>query len=910
MLQRIRKILLTFVLLIVTAACASFIPPRISVRDDPSIEPWSYLKNGSFSGPAVPLSPDPLVRYQWSSTLEDRVSLQVYDLLPVAAVLTADTPSTSFSNLDSLMTINASVTVSGPGGFVVDIATESAAWVEIDSPDIKDADASLLVLGFSEWTADGLGGYPLKSATPKRYGNTFRLETNSELYEGVRYAFVSLTAAPSSPFTITAVRAVCQAKPVNYSGSFSASGDDLLTRIWYTSVYTVRLNFERDYFGAILVDRGDRISWTGDAHVAQAAAMSAFTNFDFVLQNLMRSANDCNGIESYCIYWTLSLMDYYYVTGDKITLSNLTQNVNDKLEHAFDIFEDYKTKLTFFGWDDRLGAGFMNASYMETQYDFRFLVLRAWSDWAALMSISGNATAAGHFREYVQTKSASLRATLGGDSWTNQLGTHASAEAINAPGFANSSEVANLLVNNLNNIVNICSLSNFNQYWILQGLGNAGAMDKAVASINRCWGSEIELGATSFWEISHPDWLLSFPTGPVSSIPHSIPFGENGQTSLCHPWSAGAAPWLTANILGVRPALPGYQKVSISPHMTQKMAKSGGIVGVVPSPHGSIELNINVSASVISIVIPSGCDGGADVHLSEVLLLRLGWLLEKGTLETVAVSIDRGHPIKLSAALNVHGPLFEDELAGLSDDRSAVAVLHISSGSHTISCIRNSEGKVNSERLHSHQHIDASPPFPPPSWPAQLVQIDTWTKGNWQGRFGSQGFVLASFSNASSSSTSPDVVKLPQYIASVRSSGRGTDTWVSPPPNDDVRALQDPAGFGRAIGCWYSMNSDFYDIWMDQNIESSGFWWQLAIYVVDYDNSDPSHLGFPPRKQTIALLNMHTLEPLAPVQYLDDYTQGVWIVYELNTSARVRFSMLHGDNNVLSAIMFDSVSRR
>ena len=47
-----------------------------------------------------------------------------------------------------------------------------------------------------------------------------------------------------------------------------------------------------------------------------------------------------------------------------------------------------------------------------------------------------------------------------------------------------------------------------------------------------------------------------------------------------------------------------------------------------------------------------------------------------------------------------------------------------------------------------------------------------------------------------------------------------------------------------------------------------------------------------------------------PVQYLDDYTGGVWIVYELNTSARVRFSMLHGDNNVLSAIMFDPVSRR
>jgi hypothetical protein len=76
------------------------------------------------------------------------------------------------------------------------------------------------------------------------------------------------------PFTITGLRAVSQAKPVNYTGSFAASGDDLLTRIWYTAVYTVRLNLEESYFGAILVDRGDRISWTGDAHVAQVRGHS------------------------------------------------------------------------------------------------------------------------------------------------------------------------------------------------------------------------------------------------------------------------------------------------------------------------------------------------------------------------------------------------------------------------------------------------------------------------------------------------------------------------------------------------------------------------------------------------------------------------------------------------------------
>ena len=884
----------------------AFTIPRISLRDNPSIEPWLYLNNGSFSGPAVPLSPDPLVSYRWSPNV-DKISLQIYDMLPVSSALTDGTPLTSFSNLESLMTSTPSVTVSGEGGFVVDIATESASWIEIDSPDIKDVDTTLLLLGFSEWAADGLGGYPLKSATPKRYGNTFRLETNSELYEGVRYAFVSLTAAPSTPFTITAVRAVSQAKPVNYTGSFTAAGDDLLTKIWYTSVYTVRLNFEKDYFGAILVDRGDRISWVGDAHVSQSAAMAAFDNYDFVLQNLVRTSSDCNNIESYCVYWALSLIDYYYITGDKATLSNFTQNVNDRLEHAFDIFDDYSTPLNFFGWADALGSGFMNASCLEAQYDFRFLVIRAWSDWAALMSISGNATAADHYRSYVQIKSAALRTVLGGDAWITKVGTHAAAEAINAPGFANSSEVENLLSEKLNNAVTICSLSNFNQYWILQGLGNAGAMDKAVASIRKCWGNEILLGATSFWEISEADWLLSFPTGPKSSIPHSIPYGENGQTSLCHPWSSGAAPWLTENVLGIQPALPGFESVLISPHLTQVMASSGGLHGKVPTPHGVIEIDIDVAQYTISITIPHGCSKGAELHLSEVLLLRLKWMKKSLINSTVIVSINSGIPTNLFVALNVNGPLFENELATLGNGRSSVAILNLQTGSNQIKCL----SCFLSEELPLQPNISSPPPppFPAPSWPAIVLQIDTWTKGNWIKRFGSDGYVLASFSNSSVSSP-PDVVNLPTYISSVRSSGRSSNSWVSPQPNTDERALQDPLGFGRAIGCWYSMYTDFVDIWMDATAETSGLWYQLAVYAVDYDNGDPSHDGLPQRKQTVALLNIHTLEAAAPIQYLDDYTGGVWIVYELNTSARVRFSMLHGYNNVLSALMFDSASRR
>jgi hypothetical protein len=346
------------------AAAALFAPARVALRDDPAIEPYAYLNSGAFSGPPVALSPDPLVAYRWNAGA-NTTELQLYDVLPVAAALTAGTPPSSFAGLASLATAAPAVTVSGAGGFVADFGVESAAWVEIDvlaASAPSPADLAKVRLGLSEWAE------PLQNKwrEPVAYAAsgglvTLRLEPSApgpQLYEGVRFGYVNLSSAPSAPFTIVAMRAVAQAKPVNYTGSFAAAGDDELTRIWYTAAYSVRVNLERDYFGAVLVNRGDRESWTGDAHVAQAASMAAFGNLAFVLNNLQRSMNDCNGIESYCICWCLSAVDYFHASGDAAAMAQFAPAMNAKLEHANAIFPNLEDQWEFYGWDDRLGGGF------------------------------------------------------------------------------------------------------------------------------------------------------------------------------------------------------------------------------------------------------------------------------------------------------------------------------------------------------------------------------------------------------------------------------------------------------------------------------------------------------------------------------------------------------------------------
>lgn len=80
------------------------------------VEPYPRITGGSFTGPTVRESPDPLVRYWWLAP-QASDSLQVYTLKPVA--IQSDAPK-SFSHLDSLKSEHPNVTVNGTGSIRMD----------------------------------------------------------------------------------------------------------------------------------------------------------------------------------------------------------------------------------------------------------------------------------------------------------------------------------------------------------------------------------------------------------------------------------------------------------------------------------------------------------------------------------------------------------------------------------------------------------------------------------------------------------------------------------------------------------------------------------------------------------------------------------------------------------------------
>ncbi|MDR1097250.1 MAG: hypothetical protein LBL57_03870 [Tannerella sp.] len=648
--------------------------------------------SGACTGEAVPCSPDPLVAYRWNHP-EATDGLEIYTLQPVH--VQSDRPGEA-----DVRDISA-IKITGKCNLMFDFGQVNAAWFEFDAEDLE-GDIEMSISEYNEPAVFNAGSqHPAKTAAPVRYGNTWRLELNRELYEGVRFAWIHIRRL-DKPATITAARLVCQVKPTNYEGSFSCS-DTLLTRIWYTGAYDVKLNLLKDYFGAILMERSDRHSWTGDAHTSQAASMVAFGNYDFVKTNLRHTSTQYNGILSYSLYWVLSLMDYYYYTGDNALLDEMLENACHKLDVAY---EHYGTNpdLRFYGWDERLGAGFENPS-REAQNAYKMLSIQAWNEFGKVMEWAGKKDLAEKYRRYAAEKTALLRENPG---WTSTFGVHAAADAVNA-GFTRPDEQEALWHAAFGDRLQRMSYSPFNQYFIIRALARLNLYDEALSTVDDCWGGQLRYGGTTFFEVFRSSWN-------TISRPNDAPVNNQcGYTSLTHPWSAGITKWLSEEILGITPVAPGFSSFLVKPRLSHAVTR---VKGAVPTLHGRIEASFDLQTGLCEVTVPPGTT-------ATVCVPKAGLKIKQVTLA--------GKPFKASREDGDH--LY---YPNLPEGNYKIQVTY---AGKTVPC------KEEPTRY----------TYNPPVEDAQ-------TKGNWKGAYGSKGYILCNYDDSLQNRTViPDYLEEPVF---------------------------------------------------------------------------------------------------------------------------------------------------
>ena len=131
------------------------------------------------------------------------------------------------------------------------------------------------------------------------------------------------------------------------------------------------------------------------------------------------------------------------------------------------------------------------------------LTLRAAKEFAAALRTTGKYP---DLATRYENLAAQITANVRNNSkWLMNFAMHSAADAINA-NFTTPEENDILFARFFNDSVQICSLSSFNMFWVLQALGKMGKLDQAKAAIELCWGGQIKLGGTTFWEVYNWDW--------------------------------------------------------------------------------------------------------------------------------------------------------------------------------------------------------------------------------------------------------------------------------------------------------------------------------------------------------------------------------------------------------------------
>ncbi|MGH7940377.1 MAG: alpha-L-rhamnosidase C-terminal domain-containing protein [Limisphaerales bacterium] len=792
--------------------------------------PYQPLHDGAFTGPTVPLSPDPLVRYRWDNPTTTN-ELQYYLLRPVK--IFTDKPG-AFDGLKTARRHRCNITVRGTGSIRFDFGTESAAWLEFDSPDMSGG----VEMGVSEFTAPA---WEHCIAAPTHIGgHTYCLKLKGRFdYNGVRFGWIYVRSFDGRPWHITDVRLVCQIKPTNYKGSFSCS-DPMLTKIWYTGAYTVKLNLLRNLIGAILMDRGDRVPWTGDDHIAQAVAMAAFGDWGDVAQNLDLTANNYQRIPSYALYWVLSLMDYYDYTGDRALLTKYIPNVQGKLTQAADWFE--KPKPVFYGWDDRLGSGFMDSGCEEACRAYRMLFIETCRRFARTMGTAGRddlekqyAQMADHYAQLVESK----------PGWVDRATIFSAADAINA-GVPTPAQEKILYQRDFANAIERISFSPFNEYFILKAMGRMGWTDPAMQTALEDWGGQINYGATTFLECYWPSWNAIIPQNG------RVPCNQAGVTSLCHPWSAGCTTWLTRYVAGINPTGPGFSTVDIVPHLGRLLTR---VAADAPTPHGIIHWSYDARRGHAELVIPDG------------ITARVGLASPGRTIEKIRV--------------NGRTRWSADRIARANQEDERVSLTGFVPGRYDFDI----------------RYSGLTPGYSPTYVPQPLVypdavktrsQDDT-TRGNWGGVYGKDGYVLFGYNGGKT-----NLEQLPSYVQSVTVLPRSVTVTRWAHDVSDPRALApDSRNEGtRNATSLYSRNTLVVDIRLKQPHP-----FRLAAYAVDYDRQN--------RAEAVDIYNLPALTRAAPTQAVREYQDGKYVIVDCHDSVRLRFDRIRGPNAGVSGIFFD-----
>jgi hypothetical protein len=436
-----------------------------------------------------------------------------------------------------------------------------------------------------------------------------------------------------SQVTLALVVALAAPSAAPAAGSFLSS-DGLLNTIWQQSVKTARMMVSppANLLPACDVPKDrpvildgvvrDRCQFTGDIAVtgktlyaADGAAQSPVRGALFVfaahqhadgLVPSIPAAGDQHRLADYTAYWIEDVHDYVLYSGDLAAARALMPHVVRALDGWYPRQLENGLVANGLGAADYalidrrdVLVAYYNALYVRAldlgasvaRWAGQERAARRWNDRAArLRPVVRKAfwhPAAGAFKDTVSgpllhSQDANAFAVLSGVATRRQaLSAFRYLDGHTLYGYGNSIADADVWDSPVWGIQASRRVYPFMAFFETVARFRTGLDNSALDLIRRVWGYMVKNGPGTTWET----------IGPYGSAPLG--------GSWAHGWSSGAAPALTAYVLGVRPTSPGFRTFVVEPH-------PGGLPwarGVVPTPHGDLAVSWRSQGGKLAVTV-------------------------------------------------------------------------------------------------------------------------------------------------------------------------------------------------------------------------------------------------------------------------------------------------------------------
>lgn len=498
----------------------------------------------------------------------------------------------------------------------------------------KGVPGTIVDIGISEGFPNGRVAPTKMGAHVYRYimkAGTQSFETTE--WSGFRYMQLTFREL-TQPVEIDSISVNFTTYPVEHRGKFRSS-DELLNKIWEAGAYTVQLCMHDAYEDC---PSREQRQWIDDSKIESLVNYVVFGDTKLIRRLLRQvtQSQDADGLTmafypaaengmlrfpnnetDTCLLWIQQIRDYYLYSGDTALVRELYPAVLRLIGWFEQYIDEYGLlnnipEWVFIDWailDKRGEIAAINGLFAGA-------LLGA----IELARIVGNEADARKLEEIYQ----GVKKGINDRMWDTKRGIYVDCNYRNTPSRRVSQQTNGVLlcydlvppdrrkavisyITDESRLVltsadfgsfkgwdgpfdeerNVVMTQPYFGHFVLRGLAQAGAFDKALSMIRENWGSMIRQGADTIWEIWSP------------------------KESQVHGWSATPSYDLSTEVLGVRPTKPGFIEFLVQPTPVDLAFAEG----VYPTVKGDIPISWKnqPESFLLDLVVPKGTTAVAAV---------------------------------------------------------------------------------------------------------------------------------------------------------------------------------------------------------------------------------------------------------------------------------------------------------